>query len=186
MGAMITLSSSRTQLIFYLIVLLLSPFPNSSADPDPLQDFCVADLKSSTSANGFPCKLSSEVTSDDFFFDGLVKEGNTSNAFGGVSLRGVLRFRVLVGFVSTANVFYSRVLRGGEMFVVPKGLVHFQMNVGEGKALIFTAFNSELPGAVVLPLTLFGSKPSVPIDVLTKAFQVDEDVVNGIKSKFGF
>ncbi|KAF7136486.1 hypothetical protein RHSIM_Rhsim08G0163100 [Rhododendron simsii] len=225
MGAMITLSSSRTQLIFYLIVLLLSRFPYSSADPDPLQDFCVADLKSSTSANGFPCKLSSEVTSDDFFFDGLVKEGNTSNAFGGsVTPGNVLAFpgvntlgmsmnrvdlvpgglnpphlhprstesgiviegKVLVGFVSTGNVFYSKVLRGGEMFVVPKGLVHFQMNVGEGKALIFTAFNSELPGAVVLPLTLFGSKPSVPIDVLTKAFQVDEDVVNGIKSKFGF
>lgn len=225
MGAMTTLSSSGKQLVFYLVVLFLSPFPYSSADPDSLQDFCVADLNSPGSGNGFPCKSSSEVTSDDFFFDGLVKEGNTTNVFGasvtpgnvlgfpgvhtlGISMNRVdlapgglnpphvhprstesgivIEGKVLVGFVTTGNVYYSRVLSGGEMFVVPKALVHFQMNVGEGKALIFTAFNSELPGVVVLPLTLFGSKPSVPADVLTKAFQVDEDVVNGIKSKFGF
>ncbi|PSR89622.1 Germin-like protein subfamily T member [Actinidia chinensis var. chinensis] len=210
--------------LYLFIVLLLLPLPYSYADPDPLQDFCVADLKSAPSVNGFPCKLASEVTSGDFFYDGLSKEGNTTNLFGvnvnagnvlafpglntlGISMNRVdlapgginpphshprstesgivIEGKLLVGFVTTGNVFYSKVLGVGEMFVVPRGLVHFQLNVGDGKALIFTAFNSQLPGAVIAPLTLFASTPSVPDDVLTRAFQVEDDVINGIKSKFG-
>ncbi|KAA8540896.1 hypothetical protein F0562_024966 [Nyssa sinensis] len=94
----------------------------------------------------------------------------------------VIEGKLLVGFVTTGNVFYSKILTAGEMFVIPKGLVHFQLNVGEGKALAFTAFNSQLPGVVVLPTTLFASTPSIPNDVLKKAFQVGDDVINGIKS----
>ncbi|KAB2633440.1 germin-like protein subfamily T member 2 [Pyrus ussuriensis x Pyrus communis] len=212
-------------LILCLVVLtLLFPLPSNSADPDPLQDFCVADLSASEAVNGFPCKPVSKATSDDFFFDGLSKKGNTSNVFGakvtsanvltfpglntlGLSMnrvdfaRGglnpphwhprasesgvVIKGKLLVGFVTTRNVYYSKVLSAGQMFVIPRGLVHFQLNVGEGKALAFTAFNSHLPGSAVLPLNLFASTPLVPDQVLTKAFQVDEDVINGIRSKFG-
>uniref|UniRef100_A0A5B6YLV0 Germin-like protein n=1 Tax=Davidia involucrata TaxID=16924 RepID=A0A5B6YLV0_DAVIN len=190
---------------------------------DDMSDFS-QDLKASLSINGFPCKNASEVTSDDFFFDGLSKEGNTSNIFGatvtggnvlafpglntlGISINRVdfapgginpphshprstesgvvIKGKLLVGFVTTGNVFYSKIITAGQMFVIPRGLVHFQQNVGKGKALIFTAFNSHLPGAVVLPLTLFASTPSIPNDVLTKTFQVEDAVINGIKSKFG-
>ncbi|XP_059645575.1 germin-like protein subfamily T member 2 [Cornus florida] len=222
---MTNISSLRIPPIICLIaMLLLLPMPSCSADPDSLQDFCVADLKASPSVGGFPCKPASEVSSDDFFFDGLSKEGNTSNVFGatvtagnvlafpglntlGISMNRVdyapgginpphshprstesgviIEGKVLVGFVTTGNVFHSKVLTAGQMFVIPKGLVHFQMNVGEGKALAFTAFNSQLPGSNVLPTTLFASTPSIPNDVLTKAFQVEEEVINGIKTKFG-
>ncbi|KAL9375245.1 hypothetical protein Peur_032124 [Populus x canadensis] len=186
-------------------------------------DFCVADLKAPLSVNGFPCKPEAKVTSDDFFFDGLSKEGNTTNIFGwSVTAANVLAFpglnslgismnrvdfapgglnpphshpratetgvviegKLLVGFVTTSNVFHSKVLTVGQMFVVPRGLVHFQLNVGEGKALLFTAFNSHLPGSAVVPTTLFASRPSIPDDVLTKAFQVGNDVIDNIKSKF--
>lgn len=215
------------RLVFYQALLLsLSVFswPSQSADPDPLQDFCIADLKDSTSSvNGFPCKPASDVTSEDFFFDGLSEEGNTTNAFGvsvtpgnvlafpglnslGISMNRVdlapgginpphshpratesgvvIEGRVLVGLVTTGNVFYSKVLTPGQMFVAPRGLVHFQQNVGDGKALIFTAFNSHLPGALVVAANLFGSKPSIPDDVLAKAFQVENSIIDGIKSKF--
>lgn len=207
-----------------LIISLLLPFPSNSTDPDPLQDFCIADFNSSVSVNGFPCKPTSNVISDDFFFAGLSKEGNTSNIFGSLVTSGnVLSFpgvntlgismnrvdfaphginpphshpratesgvvisgRVLVGFVTTSNVYYSRILGVGEMFVIPRGLVHFQLNVGDEKALIYTAFNSQLPGSVVVPTTLFASKPPIPNQVLTKAFQVEAGVVNEIRSKFG-
>lgn len=195
------------------------------ADPDPLQDFCVGILNdTSTSINGFPCKPASQVTSDDFFFDGLTKEGNTDNVFGftatvgnvlafpglntlGLSMNRVdfapgglnpphshpratetgvvIKGKLYVGFLTTNNVLYSKVLTVGEMFVVPRGLVHFQMNVGKEKAMTITAFNSHLPGAVVLPTTLFASMPPIPNDVLTKAFQVEASVIDDIKSKFG-
>lgn len=43
-----------------------------AADPDPLQDFCVADLsKNATHMNGYPCKARSTVTAADFLFTGL-------------------------------------------------------------------------------------------------------------------
>lgn len=203
--------------VFWLLLL-----PSHSADPDPLQDFCVANLSASAiSVNGFPCKPASEVTSDDFFFDGFVEEGNTTNAlafsltpgnvltFPGLNTLGismnrvdyapgglnpphvhprasetgvVIQGKLLVGFVTTDNVFYSKVLTAGQMFVIPRGLVHFQLNVGEGKALAYTAFNSHLPGAAVVSTNLFAS--SIPNEVLTKAFQVDAEVINTIRSKF--
>ncbi|XWS37413.1 hypothetical protein CRYUN_Cryun19dG0040800 [Craigia yunnanensis] len=203
------LSSLPFHLLFCLTVFWLLPLPSHSADPDPLQDFCVANVSASISVNGFPCKPASEVTSDDFFFDGFTKEGNTTNIFAGLNTLGismnrldfapgglnpphlhprasetgvVIEGKLLVGFVTSNNVFYSKVLTAGQMFVIPRGLVHFQLNVGEGKALAFTAFNSHLPGAVVVPINLFAS--SIPNEVLTKTFQVDAGVINTIRSKF--
>ncbi|KAG6412906.1 hypothetical protein SASPL_125601 [Salvia splendens] len=218
------MAKSPLILLFSTLLLLSSPLPTLSSDPDPLQDFCIADLQSPISITGFPCKPTSNVTSNDFFFDGLAKEGDTNSPFGSSVLQGnvlafpalntlglsmnrvdiapgglnpphshpratetgvVIQGKLLVGLISTSNVFYAKNLTAGEMFVIPRGLVHFQKNIGEEKALIFTAFNSHLPGAVIVSLNLFGSRPSVPTDVLTKAFQVDQSVVDQIKSKFG-
>ncbi|PON61035.1 Germin [Parasponia andersonii] len=53
--------------------------------------------------------------------------------------------KLLVGFVTTNNVLYAKVLTAGQMFVIPRGLVHFLLNVGEEKSLTFTAFNGHLP-----------------------------------------
>ncbi|GAB4860968.1 hypothetical protein Ancab_036130 [Ancistrocladus abbreviatus] len=93
--------------------------------------------------------------------------------------------KALVGFVTTGNVFHSKVLTKGDMFVIPRGLVHFQKNVGKGKALIYAAFNSQQPGYAVVATTLFAAKPSIPSEVLSQTFQVEDTVVEGIQSKFG-
>lgn len=46
-----------------------------AADPDPLQDFCVADLSPNAPLiNGFPCKPRSNVTAKDFYI-GFRKPG---------------------------------------------------------------------------------------------------------------
>ncbi len=43
-----------------------------ASDPDPLQDFCVADFSTNAPrVNGYPCKLRSNVTAKDFVFTGL-------------------------------------------------------------------------------------------------------------------
>ncbi|KAI3920791.1 hypothetical protein MKW98_005617 [Papaver atlanticum] len=96
----------------------------------------------------------------------------------------VIKGEVLVGFISTKNVLYSRVLKAGEMFVVPKGLVHFQKNVGMGKATTINTFNSHLAGTVILS-TIFVSSPGIPNGILAQNFQVDETVIASIKSKLG-
>ncbi|KAF8395786.1 hypothetical protein HHK36_019737 [Tetracentron sinense] len=147
MATMITLPSPPFFMILFLIVLL--PSACRCTGPDPLQDFCVADMKASISVNGFPCKPVYEVKSDEFFFEGLAKEGNTTNVFranitaadvlafpglntlgismnrldftsGGVNpshshphatMAGVIiKGKLLVGFMTTANVLHSKVL----------------------------------------------------------------------------
>jgi quercetin dioxygenase-like cupin family protein len=91
---------------------------------------------------------------------------------------------MLVGFVSTEGKFYSKVVRAGESFVIPRGMMHFQYNVGAGAARAMTVFNSQLPGVVLAAQSLFGAEPEIPDAVLAKSFQVDAEIIKLLKSKF--
>lgn len=201
--------------------LLAVTFYSVSADPDMLQDICVADLTSGVRLNGFPCKAN--ATADDFFFAGLANPGLTNNTMGslvtganvqripglntlGVSLSRidyapdglnpphihprateivfVLAGQLDVGFITTANVLYSKTIKKGEIFTFPKGLIHFQKNNGKVPASVIAAFNSQLPGTQQVAPTLFGATPPVPDNVLTKGFQIGTKEVEKIKSRF--
>ncbi|XP_040994511.1 germin-like protein subfamily 2 member 1 [Juglans microcarpa x Juglans regia] len=198
-------------------------FSAAAADPDLLQDVCVADLASGLKVNGFTCKDVANISAADFFFEGLAKPGLTNNTFGslvtaanvekipglntlGVSLSRidyapgglnpphthprateivfVLDGELDVGFITTANVLISKSIKKGEIFVFPKGLVHFQKNNGKVPAAVIAAFNSQLPGTQSIATTLFAATPAVPDNVLTKAFQVGTKEVEKIKSRF--
>ncbi|CAL1367217.1 unnamed protein product [Linum trigynum] len=91
--------------------------------------------------------------------------------------RGVLE----VGFVDTNNNLYAqRRLQSGDAFVFPKGLVHFQRNVGRKTAVAFSAFGSASGGTVSIPMAVFAS--GIDDDVLARGFRTDEDTVRGIKA----
>ncbi|KAL8545244.1 hypothetical protein ACS0TY_005436 [Phlomoides rotata] len=209
----------RGVLLMMAVVMMLSI--TVSADPDMLQDLCVADLTSGVKVNGFPCK--SNVTADDFFSSGIANPGATNNSMGalvtganvqripglntlGVSLARidyapgglnpphthpratevvfVLNGELDVGFITTANVLFSKTIKKGDVFAFPKGLVHFQKNNGKLPAAVISAFNSQLPGTQSIAATLFAATPPVPDNVLTKAFQVGTKEVQKIKSRF--
>ncbi|KAK8952400.1 putative germin-like protein 2-1 [Platanthera zijinensis] len=68
-------------LLLALIALSTSP-ATFAADPNQLQDFCVADNKSNIFVNGFVCKNPQLVTVNDFLFRGLNQPGNTANQLG--------------------------------------------------------------------------------------------------------
>ncbi|XP_059311219.1 nectarin-1-like [Lycium ferocissimum] len=89
-----------------------------------------------------------------------------------------------VGFITTANVLVSKRIVQGEVFVFPRGLVHFQKNNGKVPAAVIAGFNSQLPGTQSLATTLFAASPAVPDDVLGQAFQINTPQVQFIKSKF--
>ncbi|RZC63073.1 hypothetical protein C5167_024825 [Papaver somniferum] len=211
-------------LVLYSTMILFFALPCFSSDPDPLQDFCVADLSSTTIVNGYSCKPASKVTSSDFFYSGLMNETSTADPFGfggtfgdvttfpGLNTQGlsisrldlapggivplhthpraseanfVVKGEVLFGFITTNNVVYSKVMKAGELNIIPRGLVHFAKNVGQEKAFVLAILNSQLPGFSILPINLFASSPAIPNDILAKNFQVDEAVIASIKSKFG-
>ncbi|KAL9239587.1 hypothetical protein vseg_013896 [Gypsophila vaccaria] len=93
------------------------------------------------------------------------------------------------GFVTTnlrngSNKLYSTVLNKGDIFVFPQGLIHFQINLGETRAVANVAFGSQNPGVVTVARALFDSDPRVSVDLLSKAFSVDKKLIEYIESRF--
>ncbi|KAJ7971845.1 Germin-like protein subfamily 1 member [Quillaja saponaria] len=91
-----------------------------------------------------------------------------------------------VGFVTsnTDNRLFTKVLNKGDVFVFPIGLIHFQLNVGDGNAVAFAGLSSQNPGVITIANAVFGSNPPISAEVLTKAFQVDKNVVNYLQKQF--
>ncbi|TVU22735.1 hypothetical protein EJB05_32452, partial [Eragrostis curvula] len=95
-------------------------------------------------------------------------------------LEGVLE----VGFITTADVLFSKIITKGDVFVSPRGLVHFQQNRGHGPATVIAGFNSQLQGTQQVAMTLFGATPPVSSDILAKGFRIDNRLVDAIKARF--
>lgn len=193
-----------------------------AADPDMLQDICVADLNSTLKVNGFPCKDSSKIDASDFSSDVLVNLPSPNSSIYGFGVRvadvttvpGLNTLGICLGhvifapggispphthgqasemvylidgeldaaFITSSNQLISKTLKKGEVFVIPRGLVHYQKNNGEVPAYALVAFNSHLLGFQAVGPALFAASPPVPDDVLTRAFQVGSEDVEKIKS----
>ena len=195
-----------------------------AADADPINDYCVGDLKSSVMVNGLPCKAASMVQSSDFLFSGLRNAADTNNSLGiavtpgfagvnypalnsqGLSLarfdyaKGglvpahthpraseviyVTKGELYVGFVDTAGKLFSATLKKGDVWLFPRGLVHFQLNVGSGHAVSVSVLNGQNPGVQLMASALFGSTPEIKDEVLSKGFGITTEQVHAIKKAF--
>ncbi|CAM0953146.1 unnamed protein product [Alopecurus aequalis] len=92
----------------------------------------------------------------------------------------VVQGPLLVGLIDeTANKVYTQTLQPGDMFVFPKGMVHFQYNAGAQTARAFSTFGGAIPGTVSLPNTVFES--GIDDGVLAKSFHVDQATVEALK-----
>ncbi|KAL6197098.1 hypothetical protein ACLB2K_032710 [Fragaria x ananassa] len=98
----------------------------------------------------------------------------------------VLEGSLQVGFVTSnpENKLITKILQPGDVFVFPEGLVHFQYNVGYTIAVAYSAFSSQNPGTITLANTVFGARPHISSDILTKAFLVDKEAIYNIQSRF--
>lgn len=210
------------QLMVALVAAALLVAVVGATDASPINDFCVADLKSPLLFNGLACVKS--VVSEDFAFRGLRADADTNNplgigiipGFAGVNYPAlntqslslakfnyakaglvpphthpraaevitVLKGEVLVGFVDTAGVLYSATLKTGDFFLFPQGLAHFQFNSGSGHAETVSVLNAQNPGVQLLPGALYGSTPTIPTNILSKAFGTSDDVTEAIKKGF--
>ncbi|KAJ9173305.1 hypothetical protein P3X46_016456 [Hevea brasiliensis] len=89
----------------------------------------------------------------------------------------VLQGSLEVGFVDSTNKLFTQTLQAPDMFIFPKGLVHFQVNTktdSPSKAL--GVFGSANAGTVSLPSTLFGS--GISAEILAVAFKTDEETIS--------
>ncbi|KAI9107668.1 hypothetical protein K1719_021331 [Acacia pycnantha] len=95
----------------------------------------------------------------------------------------VARGTLQVGFVDTTNKLFTSTLEEGDMFLFPKGLVHFQHNAANNRtALALSAFGSANPGTVSIPTTLFNS--TIDDNVLALAFRTDVATIRTLKKGF--
>ncbi|OAY77529.1 Germin-like protein 9-3 [Ananas comosus] len=85
-----------------------------------------------------------------------------------------------VGFVDTTNKLYTQTLQPGDLFVFPKGLVHFQYNRGSESALAVSAFGSASAGTVSVPAAVFGT--GIDDWILAKSFKTDVATIQEIKA----
>ncbi|KAF8034842.1 hypothetical protein BT93_C1000 [Corymbia citriodora subsp. variegata] len=94
-----------------------------------------------------------------------------------------------VGFVTSNqlnNTLFTKVLSKGDVFVFPQGLIHYQLNIGQTTALAFAFLSSQNPRLITIANTVFGSKPPINVDVLTKALQVDDNLINYLQEQKWF
>ncbi|KAK9076489.1 hypothetical protein SSX86_004823 [Deinandra increscens subsp. villosa] len=93
----------------------------------------------------------------------------------------VLMGSLQVGFVDTTNKLFTQTLQQGDIFVFPKGLVHFQFNCdAKNPALGLSAFGSASPGTVKVPSAVFNS--TIDDQVLALSFKTDVATIQKIKS----
>ncbi|KAL5976503.1 hypothetical protein ACLOJK_020836 [Asimina triloba] len=86
-----------------------------------------------------------------------------------------------VGFVDTSNKLYTQTLQAGDMFVFPKGFVHYEYNpAGKDSALAIAAFGSANPGAVSVPASVFTT--GIDSSILAKSFKTDAATVQKLKA----
>jgi quercetin dioxygenase-like cupin family protein len=89
-----------------------------------------------------------------------------------------------VGFISTTNnTLFATYLQKGELFIFPRGLIHFQLNVGNSNAFAISALNSQNFGVSQVAAALF-TPTNLDEQVLTKGFRTTEDVVQTIQKGF--
>lgn len=219
-AAILSRGRASVKILFVLIILMATD--RISGDPEALQDFCVADTKSSVFMNGRSCLNPSEVSPKHFMTSDLRKPANISGSplgastvaasslnMPGLNTLGMMMARVDMavggifpphihsraseivyivegtvsfGFVeSSTNRLFSQTLEAGDVFVVPKGTLHYAQNVGRKKAFILAAFNSQNPGFLMVPSASFASSPGISQEVLAKSFSLSLQEVEHIR-----
>lgn len=89
---------------------------------------------------------------------------------------------LLAGFVDTNNNLWTNTLHAGDLTVTPRGLLHFQVNIGQEPAFAIVAFNSQNMGREDAGTTSFGS--NIPTFVLEKSFNMSSTLVNSLRGFF--
>ncbi|KAI3757178.1 hypothetical protein L6452_04712 [Arctium lappa] len=85
-----------------------------------------------------------------------------------------------VGFVDTSNTLFKQSLEIGDIFVFPKGLVHFQYNNDTKQpALVISTFGSANAGTQLIPASVFNT--SIFEGILDASFHAKRATIRKIE-----
>ncbi|KAJ7540377.1 hypothetical protein O6H91_10G011700 [Diphasiastrum complanatum] len=94
----------------------------------------------------------------------------------------VLEGSLYAGFVTADNQLFAKVINKGDVMIFPRGLIHFQLNVGDGPAQAVVSLNSQHAGFQLIANSMFGS--NIKDEVLQKTFFLDQKTVDRLKTIF--
>ncbi|KAL2643943.1 hypothetical protein R1flu_011530 [Riccia fluitans] len=101
----------------------------------------------------------------------------------GSKLIYMIQGTLTVGFMDSNHKLYNSTLEEGDLYVVPRALVHYMANLdGDKVTKVIFAFSSSNPGSIRLPENLFGS--NIPAKVLKKSFGVSGKVIEELEAPF--
>lgn len=108
--------------------------------------------------------LGLSIARTDLAVDGLVAPHSHPRAS---ELFFVSKGTIFVGFIDTKNQLFQKILSQGDVFVFPRGLLHFSLNTGFDLATGYSVFNSQNPGKVSINGAMF--QPNIEmVDKLKK------------------
>jgi quercetin dioxygenase-like cupin family protein len=87
-----------------------------------------------------------------------------------------------VGFVDTTGKLFAANITKGDLFVLPKGLVHFELSTSKTLSTAIAVLNAQNPGTQFIASSFFGSH--IPDKVLELAFGIDKATVKKIEKNF--
>lgn len=92
-----------------------------------------------------------------------------------------------VGFVDTNNYLFETTVKAGDIFVFPKGMLHWQRNNGKGTASGFSGLSSENPGTLMVAKALFTAwNMGIPDIVLATALGTSTYEIDNLKQTVAF
>ncbi|XP_015935818.1 germin-like protein 9-3 [Arachis duranensis] len=94
----------------------------------------------------------------------------------------VVEGSLVVGFVDTNNKLFTQKLQTGDMFVFPKGLIHFQLNEDpKNHAISVSSLGSASPGLILVPNNLFNTSATIDDRVLSLSFKTNVFTIQVLK-----
>ncbi|XP_050371003.1 germin-like protein 9-3 [Argentina anserina] len=197
---------ASTLKLISLLILSSAIIQMAMADPDIISDFIKPTPNATVDANYFtftgmrglvgttPATFSvSKATSAEFpaifgqsvsyavlrFPSGTVNPLHTHPR--SAELLFLVNGTLEVGFVDTKNNLFTQTMQTGDLFVFPKGLVHYQYNAdAQNPALAISAFGSASAGTVSIPSTLFTT--NIDDNVLALSLKTDVATVEKLKA----
>ncbi|MCD7459926.1 hypothetical protein HAX54_042341 [Datura stramonium] len=75
---------------------------------------------------------------------------------------------VIAGFIDTKSQVFQKTLKEGDVYIVPRGLLHYTLNSGFELATVYSVLSSQNPGLVSISDAMFAPVVSEPMKELMK------------------
>ncbi|MCO5550709.1 hypothetical protein L7F22_004199 [Adiantum nelumboides] len=168
------------------VLLMMSTKTALAADPDPLLDFPPSltsftlrniftngevavgpgGTRATVNINIFPAMQMQSLTYTQFRMKPCGVNLPHTHPRASEMLTLVTGGPLQVGFVDTEGERHIDILYPGDVTIFPRGLLHFEINLGKKTALYISALNSQNPGV----LTAAGALLNVPLRALATSF----------------